>query len=118
MAPTMLTSRLALVNSPAQAIKSASASRYVPDDAWQHVRRSLRLSDRELGIVQGIFADKEENSIATTLGISRELVYRLTQRIYVKLRIGSRRELKSKVESEYLAYAGTCSTRVMAFHAR
>ena len=114
----MLTSRLALANSPAQAIKSASASRFLPDDAWLHVRRSLRLSDRELGIVQGLFADKEENSIAATLGISRDLVYRSTQRIYVKLRIGSRRELNSKVESEYLAYARTCSPRVMTFHAR
>ena len=77
---------------------------FLPYDAWLHLRGSLRLSDREAQIVQGIFEDEEQESIAKALGISPDLVYRTIQRIYIKLHIGSRAELVVRVMSEYLAF--------------
>jgi hypothetical protein len=64
----------------------------------------LRLSDRELLVAQGIFAEQDTNVIARATGIPSDLVYRLTQRIYVKLHIGSRMELISRIKSEYRAF--------------
>ena len=89
----------------------------VSGEAWMHLRTALRLSDRELRIVQGVFADQEQDRIALALGISPELVYRTIQRIYIKLHIGSRLELKSKVRSEYLAWAGSRKPVAMTFGA-
>jgi len=79
-------------------------SRLAPE-LWLHVRETLRLSERELHIVQGICAEFEQDDIANVLQISPDVVYRITQRIYVKLRIGSRMELRAKVRSECLAFA-------------
>lgn len=64
---------------------------------WSLVRQSLRLSERELKIVQGIFDDQDQNTIAATAGVTPETVYRSIQRIYIKNRMGSRRELKARV---------------------
>ena len=37
------------------------------DDAWQTIANSLRISNRELEIVQGIFDDRKEFAIADEL---------------------------------------------------
>jgi DNA-binding CsgD family transcriptional regulator len=76
-------------------------------DVWSRLRDSLRLSDRELQIVQGIFEDQKQESIAFTLGISPHSVNTYMQRIYAKLRIGSRPQLIVRVMSEYLAFLAT-----------
>jgi DNA-binding CsgD family transcriptional regulator len=86
-------------------------------EVWVHLRGLLRLSERELQILQGIFAEKEQEIIARALSISPEVVYRTTQRIYVKLRIGSRAELRSKVRSEYLAFAANHAQPEKAYRA-
>jgi DNA-binding CsgD family transcriptional regulator len=78
----------------------AGAGPWTPD-VWLHIRDSFRLSDRELQIVKGILAEQEQDVIAQALGVSGEIVYRTTQRIYIKLHIGSRRELREKVRSGY-----------------
>lgn len=88
-----------------QSVDQAPGSAILPHDAWLHVRDSLRLSDRELQIIQGIFDDEDQKSMANRLAISPEIVYRMIQRIYLKLRIGSSAELVVRVMSEYLAYA-------------
>ena len=72
-------------------------------DTWAHVRTVLRLSDRELAVAKGIFAGQDDNGIAHETGIPSALVYRTTQRIYIKLKIGSRMELISRIRSEYRA---------------
>jgi DNA-binding CsgD family transcriptional regulator len=75
----------------------------LPGDVWSRLGDSLRLSDRELQIVQGIFEDEKQESIAFTLGISPHSVNTYIQRIYAKLGIGSRPQLIVRVISEYLA---------------
>ena len=84
----------------------AAGSALVPGDAWLQIRNSLRLSEREVRMVQGIFNDEENERIASALAISPERVYRMMQRIYIKLHIGSRAELIVRVMSEYLALVG------------
>jgi DNA-binding CsgD family transcriptional regulator len=71
---------------------------------WSRLGDSLKLSDRELQIVQGIFEDQKQESIAFDLGISPHSVNTYIQRIYGKLRIGSRPQLILRVMSEYLAF--------------
>ncbi len=77
----------------------------LPEDLWSKLQTLLRLSAWELQIVQRIFAEQEQEGIAQALGVSQENVNRATQRIYIKLRIGSRKELRSRVRSECLKFA-------------
>ena len=76
----------------------------IPADAWVYLRDSLRLSDRELRVVQGICANEAQETTALALDVSSTVVYRTIQRVYVKLRIGSRLELKTLVASELLSF--------------
>jgi DNA-binding CsgD family transcriptional regulator len=86
-----------------QPVSPPVGSSLLPSAMWSRVRDALRLSDRELQIVQGIFEDQKQESIAYTLGISPHSVNTYIQRIYSKLRIGSRPQLILRVMSEYLA---------------
>jgi DNA-binding NarL/FixJ family response regulator len=76
----------------------------LPDELWSQLARILNLSERESRIVQAICVDEEDKAIASRIGIPQERLYRAIQRIYVKLRIGSRAELKFMVRSVYLAH--------------
>ena len=82
---------------------NALGSCLYPAEAWVHLRTVLRLSDRELAVAKGIFAGQDDNGIALETGIPSDLVYRTTQRIYIKLKIGSRMELIARIKSEYRA---------------
>jgi DNA-binding CsgD family transcriptional regulator len=97
-----------------QPLKSTLGSSLLPCDVWLQLRDSLRLSDRELQIVQGIFEDQKQESIAYSLGISPHSVNTYIQRIYAKLRIGSRPQLIVRVVSEYLTFAHPVRSQVAA----
>lgn len=77
----------------------------LPCEAWSGISKALHLSLRELTIVKGICSSQNESSMAEALAVSPEVVYRMTQRIYVKLHVGSRMELRLKVVSAYLGMA-------------
>ena len=104
MAPTLSSGGQAVIPHAFQAANPEPGWAVIPYDAWPHLRDSLRLSDREMKLVQGIFADEEQENIAESLGIEPGVVYKMLQRIYVKLHIGSRTELIVRVMSEYLAF--------------
>jgi DNA-binding CsgD family transcriptional regulator len=87
--------------------KSTPGSALLPCDVWRRLRDSLKLSDRELQIVQGIFEDQKQECIAYNLGISPHSVNTYIQRVYNKLSIGSRPQLIVRVMSEYLTFAAT-----------
>lgn len=117
MAPTLSsTLHNPLVPAPQPASPDLGSSP-LPPEVWLQLRGVFRLSDRELQIVQRIFEEQEQDSIAQALGILPELVYRMTQRIYLKLHIGSRLELRSKVRSAYLAFAASQTQPEKAFRA-
>jgi DNA-binding CsgD family transcriptional regulator len=75
----------------------------LPYDAWRVIANSLRISDRELQIVQGIFDDKKESAIADELMISVHTVHTHLERLYRKLGVSSRVGLVLSVLSEYLS---------------
>jgi DNA-binding CsgD family transcriptional regulator len=104
MAPSLSTDVCAPLESALQAARQAPGSALLSYDAWVHLRHVLRLSDKELQIVEAVFDDKEPDIIARSLSISTDMVYRSLQRICVKLHIGSRVELVVRVMSEYLAF--------------
>jgi DNA-binding NarL/FixJ family response regulator len=84
-----------------------------PLSVWPNLGMALRLSRREMQIVQGVFQDRKEESIASELGISPHTVNTYFQRLYNKLRVCSRPQLIVRVMAEYLAMTpGTSSAQV------
>jgi DNA-binding CsgD family transcriptional regulator len=75
----------------------------LPYDAWRVIANSLRISDRELQIVQGIFDDRQEFAIADELKISVHTVHTHLERLYRKLGVSSRVGLVLSILSEYLS---------------
>jgi DNA-binding CsgD family transcriptional regulator len=73
-----------------------------PLSTWPVLGTALRLSPREMQIVQGVFEDRKEQSIAYELGISPHTVNTYFQRLYAKLRVSSRPQLIVRVVAEYL----------------
>ena len=71
--------------------------------AWKTVAKSLRISDRELEIIQGIFDDQKEFAIADELMISVHTVHTHLERLYRKLGVSSRVALVLYILSEYLS---------------
>src|ERR1700719_1112905 len=78
--------------------------------AWPRLGMALRLSPREMQIVQGVFEDRKEESIAYELGISPHTVNTYFQRLYTKLRVSSRPQLILRVMAEYLTMASAQAT--------
>jgi DNA-binding CsgD family transcriptional regulator len=76
-----------------------------PLSVWPQLGIALRLSPREMQIVQGVFEDRKEESIAYELGISPHTVNTYFQRLYAKLRVSSRPQLILRVMAEYLTMA-------------
>ena len=72
-------------------------------DAWKVIAKSLRISDRELQIIQGIFDDRKEFAIADELKISMHTVHTHLERLYRKLGVSSRAGLILCILSEYLS---------------
>ena len=74
-------------------------------DVWVHLGVALKLSPRELQIVQGVFDDQKEEAIAAALGISSHTVNTHFQRLYRKLHVCSRPRLILRVIAEYFTCA-------------
>ena len=70
--------------------------------AWQAIRRGLKLSARELQIVQGIFDDKLEFTIAAEQGVSINTVRTELRRLRRKLNAADRVSLVLRVVEEFL----------------
>src|SRR5579864_4051448 len=75
----------------------------IPPRGWLHVARRLRLSWREMQIVQYSFDDRKLDHIAGDLGISPKTVDTYIQRLYTKLHVSSRPQLILRVIADYLA---------------
>jgi DNA-binding CsgD family transcriptional regulator len=71
--------------------------------AWTTIGRSLKLSARELQLVRGVFDDRTDFSISSTLGISQHTVHTHFERLYHKLGVGNRVQLVVRVMREFLA---------------
>jgi DNA-binding CsgD family transcriptional regulator len=74
--------------------------------AWAEVARSLRLSVRELQVVQGVFDDATEECIAARLGISPHTVHTHIRRLHQKLSVRTRTQLVVRVVASLVTEAG------------
>ncbi len=74
----------------------------LPLIAWREIASALKLSPRELSIVQAVFDDQPEWRIAQDLGISSHTVHTHMERLYHKLGIAGRVPLVVRVLAEYL----------------
>jgi DNA-binding NarL/FixJ family response regulator len=72
-------------------------------NAWRRIAKSLRISDRELQIIQEVFDDQKEFAIADDLTISVHTVHTHLERLYRKLGVSSRVTLVLYILSEYLS---------------
>ena len=75
----------------------------LPYDGWRTIAQSLRISNRELQIIQGIFDDQKEFAIADELMISVHTVHTHLERLYRKLGVSSRVALVLYILAEYLS---------------
>ncbi len=88
---------------PLSKLRQAAEGRSLFSPAeWRSVGQELRLSDREFQIVQAIFDDESESSIARKLGISAHTVHTYLERLYRKCMVNSRVGLVVRVFGEYL----------------
>jgi DNA-binding NarL/FixJ family response regulator len=69
---------------------------------WTAIGLALRLSPRELQIVQSVFDDLKEAAIADKLGISSHTVHTHLERLYRKLSVRGRTMMAVRVFAEYL----------------
>ena len=83
-------------------------------EAWREIRCGLRLSTRELQIIQGIFDDKLEYSLAVELGISVNTVRTHFRRLRLKLKAGDRVTVVLRVLEEFLRQTASDQTRLPA----
>ena len=72
-------------------------------NAWRRIANSLRISDRELQIIQEIFDDQKESAIARDLRISVHTVHTHLERLYRKLGVSTRGGLILYILAEYLS---------------
>ena len=81
---------------------TASAS-FVPNDTWESIVRSLRLSPREAEIVALLLSeDSRDDVIAERLGISRHTVHTYVERLYRKVGATSRSQVVTRIFQQYV----------------
>ena len=71
-------------------------------EQWDQVCSRLRLSERELDVVVGVFDDLKEAAIASRLGISAHTVHTHLERLYRKLHVNGRGRMIIEVLAEHL----------------
>lgn len=76
--------------------------RIFSEPEWLSLAGSLRLSERELEIVQRIFDDQTQAAAASQLGISPHTVHTYLERLYRKLDVNTRCAAVIRVLAEYL----------------
>jgi DNA-binding CsgD family transcriptional regulator len=74
---------------PCAQASHAGSSIFTPGE-WQSLARWLKLSAREVQIVQGVFDNHKENEIAGNLNISPHTVHTYLERLYHKLGVAGR----------------------------
>ena len=73
------------------------------DLAWLEVARSLRLTKRELQIVQGVFDNLPKTGIARRLKISEHTVHTHLNRLFKKLAVTTRTDLVLRIMEQMIS---------------
>ena len=81
---------------------SPSLSSFLNEAAWERLAEKLRLSPREVQVVQGVLEDETELAIARRLGMSPHTVHTHMDRLHGKLSVRGRPELILKILTAFL----------------
>jgi len=73
------------------------------EEIWKEIARSLKLSGRELQIVQAVFDDYTEFTIANNLDVSPHTIHTYCERLYHKLAVTDRVKLVLRIMDEFVA---------------
>jgi DNA-binding NarL/FixJ family response regulator len=73
------------------------------EHAWGEIARTLRLTKRELQIVQGVFDNLPKTGIAWRLKISEHTVHTHLNRLFKKLAVTTRAELVLRVMEQMIS---------------
>jgi DNA-binding CsgD family transcriptional regulator len=92
----------------------SQGARAIDAEGWREIRRGLKLSARELQIIQGIFDNKLEFTIATELGISVNTVHTQVRRLRGKLDATDRLAIALCVMEEFLRLTTSDETQLPA----
>lgn len=87
---------------PARRLIPSGGQAVLSEEHWRAVAASLRLSPREVQIVQAVFDDLKESAIAGRLGISAHTVHTHLERLYRKVGVNSRATMIVRVFAEHL----------------
>jgi DNA-binding NarL/FixJ family response regulator len=82
--------------------RSSSLSSFLGDAAWERLAEKLRLSRREVQILQAMLEDQKEPAIARRLQVSPRTVHTHIQRLHGKLSVRSQPELIIKILTVFL----------------
>jgi DNA-binding NarL/FixJ family response regulator len=86
--------------------------------AWDEVARRLRLSQREVDVLRGMFDGLTESAMAVELRISLRTVHTHVERLHRKLRVTHQVALVLLVVVEFLKLAGVPGSGVPPICAR
>ena len=87
-----------------------AAASFVPDETWDSIVRSLRLSPREAEIVALLLSDdSRDDVIAERLGISRHTVHTYIERLYRKVGATSRSQVVTRIFQQYVVLSPRAS---------
>ncbi len=92
--------------------QTPAGSAMFSERAWDAVARELRLSGRELEILQGLFDGFTELAIAARLRVSLRTVHTHMERLHRKLHVTHQVGLVLRVMAEFLRLAGVAGSGV------
>ena len=93
-------------------LNSLSYPCFISAAVWQRLAEHLKLSQRELQIVQCIVKGEKEILIARHLRMSRHTVHTHMERLYAKLAVQSRVELVVAIFTHFLAMTADMDSRL------
>ncbi len=98
---------------PGRAPRTGPGYQLLKPAEWQALGAVLRLSPRELQVVQGVFDEQKEAALARQIGVSAPTVHTYLRRLYRKLGVASRVGLVIRVIATQLEH-GAPETRLTA----
>jgi DNA-binding NarL/FixJ family response regulator len=101
--PSQSGDKWASVSAPVSEKTHPRGSAMFSNQVWKEIAHSLKLSDRELQIVRGVFNGQTEFSLANSLQLSPHTIHTYCERLYHKLAVTDRVKLVLRITNEFLA---------------
>ena len=73
------------------------------DHAWSEIANALRITKREVQIIQGVFDNLTQSGIATRLNMNEHTAHTHLNRLFIKLTVTTRTELVLRVMEQMIA---------------